>query len=85
MKPVDRKCIYLKPKLQKMFAEEFPQCDPYTHLLQCLHSCLTAYGRCMHHSINLLCWVARVPLHFVDVNSVPGSLVSGNGIRVRAP
>ena len=31
---VCRKCIYLKPKLQKMFAEEFPQCDlstPHFH------------------------------------------------------
>lgn len=27
--------------------------------------------------------LSRVPLHFVDVNSVPGTLVTGNGIRVR--
>lgn len=26
----------------------------------------------------------RVPLVFVDVNAVPGSLVTSNGIRVRA-
>ena len=43
-----RKCIYLKPKLQKLFQEEFP----------------------------------GVPLVFIDVNAVPGSLVTGNGIRV---
>lgn len=42
-----RKCIYLKPKLIKMFNEEFPQ----------------------------------VPLVFVDVNAVPGNLVTSNGIR----
>ncbi|CAL5219423.1 g1252 [Coccomyxa viridis] len=42
-----RKCIYLKPKLQKLFQEEFP----------------------------------GVPLVFIDVNAVPGSLVTGNGIR----
>ena len=46
-----RKCIYLKPKLQKLFKEEFPE----------------------------------VPLVFIDVNAVPGSLVTGNGIRVRIP
>ena len=43
-----RKCIYLKPKLQKLFQEEFP----------------------------------GVPLVFIDVNAVPGTLVTGNGIRV---
>ncbi|KAK9828071.1 hypothetical protein WJX81_008135 [Elliptochloris bilobata] len=42
-----RKCIYLKPKLEKMFHEEF----------------------------------ADVPLVFVDVNKVPGSVVYSNGIR----
>ncbi|CAK0742376.1 hypothetical protein CVIRNUC_001392 [Coccomyxa viridis] len=42
-----RKCIYLKPKLQKLFQEEFP----------------------------------GVPLVFIDVNAVPGTLVTGNGIR----
>ena len=46
-----RKCIYLKPKLQKLFKEEFPE----------------------------------VPLVFIDVNAVPGSLVTGNGIRVSNP
>ena len=46
-----RKCIYLKPKLQKLFQEEFP----------------------------------GVPLVFIDVNAVPGSLVTGNGIRVSTP
>lgn len=43
-----RKCIYLKPKLQKLFKEEFPD----------------------------------VPLVFIDVNAVPGNLVTSNGIRV---
>lgn len=42
-----RKCIYLKPKLERMLRDEFP----------------------------------GVPLVFIDVNSVPGGLVYGQGIK----
>jgi len=42
-----RKCIYLKPKLEKMINEEFP----------------------------------GMAVVFIDVNSVPGGLVLGHGIK----
>lgn len=34
-------------------------------------------------SLTLSCSRYRVPLVFIDVNAVPGNLVTSNGIRVR--
>jgi thiol-disulfide isomerase/thioredoxin len=40
-----RKCIYIKPKLQKLFDEEFPQCaPPHASPLRLLHVALCPSG-----------------------------------------